>query len=172
MDVWVELDDADRGLWEEFAERYHFRAGTSPRSWPAIDEPTPSITWDLSRVFAGDCLGGFKTGMRRVAEFVLGTLQGCTVWYESVVLHDRAHPSRVIRPHAVGSVDDVPGWDTGGLFPNGDYTIFVDPRYRFGILGHPWEQSLCVFGDEALRAVSKRDIGILGPIIRRDGQPA
>jgi hypothetical protein len=172
MDVWVEVDDADRCLWEEFAQRFHFRAGTSPASWPAIDEPTPSTAWDLSSVFAGECLGGFATGVRRVAELVLGTLQDCTVWYESVVFHDWVHPSKVFRPHAAGSVDDVPGWDTGGLFPNGDYTIFVNPGYRFGILGHPWERSLCVFGDEALASVSKRDIGILRPVIRRNGQPA
>jgi hypothetical protein len=178
VDVWVELaDDAGRRLWAEFAQRFRFRAGVARTSWPAIDEPAPSVTWDLSRVFAGDCTGGFEAGMRRMAELVLCTLQDCTGCTESVVFHDWAHPSRLFHPHAVEAVDDVPGWDTGGLFPNGDYTIFVSRDHRLGIVGHPWEQSLCVFGDQALRAASTcaastRDEGILGPIIRRDGQPA
>ncbi len=36
-----------------------------------------------------------------------------------------AHPSSLFRPHKVDHPEEVPGWEVGGLFPNGDSTIFV-----------------------------------------------
>jgi hypothetical protein len=63
-DGWVELEwEAGKVLWNDFAERFRFRAGSAPKDWPAIAEPVPSVTWDLSPIFSGDCPGGFDTGM-------------------------------------------------------------------------------------------------------------
>jgi hypothetical protein len=128
------------------ADRYQFRSATIPEGWPAIIEPAPSVVWDLSPVFDGDYPGGFNAGSRDVADLVLGTLQDCIEWWESIVSHDWVHPSCLFRPHKVDEPEEVPDWDVGGLFPNGDYTTFVGRDDAFGILGHPWERSLCVFG--------------------------
>jgi uncharacterized protein DUF2716 len=69
-EVWVELDwDAGKVLWAEFADRFQFRAGTNPDRWPAIVEPTPSVVWDLSRIFTGDCPGGFVASCRDVTDW-------------------------------------------------------------------------------------------------------
>ena len=51
--------------------------------------------------------------------------------------------------------------------PNGDYTIFVGRDHAFGIVGHPWEQSLCVFGELAVNAFAARNQGALPEIRRR-----
>jgi hypothetical protein len=171
-DAWVDLDwDAGKVLWAEFAERFQFRSGVDPRDWPAIVEPVPSVVWDLSPVFTGEYSGGFAAGCRDVAALVLGTLQDCTEWYETVLFHDWVHPSHLFRPHKVDGPNEVPGWDVGGLFPNGDYTIFVGRDYAFGILGHPWEQSLCVFGARAEAAFTARNRNVLTTVLRRDAQP-
>jgi Protein of unknown function (DUF2716) len=168
--VWTELErDAGRQLWAEFAERYHFRAGTSPKAWPGIREPTPSITWDLSAIFRGP---QFDEDSRAVAQLVLDVLTVCTEWWESVVFHDWVHPSAQFWPHRVDTLDDVPSWDAGGLFPNGDYTIFLARGDRFGVFGHPWEQTLCVFGADALAALRQHNHGALTHILRQDGQPS
>jgi hypothetical protein len=65
----------------------------------------------------------------------------------------------------------VPGWDVGGLLPNGDYTIFVGRDHAYGILGHPWERSLCIFGEPALAVFTARNQAIPPTILRRDGNP-
>ena len=70
----------------------------------------------------------------------------------AVAFHDWVHPSLLFWPHQADRPEDVPGWDGGGLFPNGDYTIFVGRDYAFGVLGHPWERSSCVFGEPAVAA--------------------
>ena len=76
----------------------------------------------------------------------------------------------LFRPHQVDDPREVPGWDTGGLFPNGDYTIFVGREDGFGLVGHPWERSLCVFGAPAVDAFVARNVGILATVIRRDAR--
>jgi Protein of unknown function (DUF2716) len=171
-EAWVELDrSAGNALWAEFADRFQFRAGINSDRWPAIVEPLPSVVWDLSPIFAGAYPGGFAIGCRDVAALVLGTLQDCTEWPETVAFHDWVHPSLLLRPSKVDEPEEVPGWDVGGLFPNGDYTIFVGRDFAFGVLGHPWEQSLLVFGALAVTAFEARNNGKLTTVLRRDGQP-
>ncbi|MBV9847146.1 MAG: DUF2716 domain-containing protein [Kutzneria sp.] len=167
--VWGELEhEAERALWADFAATFGFRAGTEPSDWPAIDEPVPSLTWDLAQVFAaGD---RFTELARPVAQVVCDVLRACTVPDESVIHHDWVHPSVVFRPHRVIRVDDVANWETS-LFPNGDYSIFVACDLAFGVLGHPWEQSLCFFGAPAVEAVTEVNTGRLTTLLRRDGQP-
>jgi hypothetical protein len=172
-DVWVELEpDVERVLWAEFAQRFQFRAGVNPKSWPAIVEPAPSGVWDLAPIFESEAVGGFAAGSRQVAALVLGTLQDCVEWPETVAFHDGVHPSLLFRPHTADRPEDVPGWDVGGLFPNGDYTILIGRDFAFGIVGHPWERSLCVFGEPAVAAFARRNRGILHTVLRRDGRPA
>jgi hypothetical protein len=44
-EVWVELEwDAGKQLLAEFIENYQFRLGSGSEDWPAIVEPTPSVT--------------------------------------------------------------------------------------------------------------------------------
>jgi hypothetical protein len=169
---WVDLDrEVGDVLWADFAEQFRFRAGVTSKRWPAIAEPMPSVVWDLSPIFSGACPGGFDAGSLAVAGLVLGTLQDCTDWYETVAFHDAVHPSILFRPHSVDEPQDVPGWDVGGLFPNGDYTIFVGRDHAFGLVGNPWEQSLCVFGDSAVDAFVARNQGTLDRVLRRRSQP-
>jgi hypothetical protein len=171
-EVWVELDrEVGHHLLAEFMDRYQFRLGIESKDWPAIVEPTPSVTWDLASIFTGSYPGGFAAGCRDVAALVLGTLQDCTEWWETVVFHDWAHPSVLFRPHRVDEPEEVPGWEFGGLFPNGDYTIFLGRDAAFGILGHPWERTICVFGAPAVMAFTARNRGVLATVLRRDGRP-
>ena len=39
--------------------------------------------------------------------------------------------------------------------PDGEYTIFIEPQFRFGTFGHPWEWSLNIFGDLLIHKVRK-----------------
>ena len=101
-----------------------------------------------------------------VAGFVLGALQDCTEWYESVAFHDGVHPSAMFRPHALGVPHEDLRWDDGGLFPDGDFMIFVPRDHGYGIVGDPWAQTLCVFGMPAVEAVGRRNAGVLKPRLR------
>ncbi|WP_414646490.1 DUF2716 domain-containing protein [Embleya scabrispora] len=62
------------------------------------------------------------------------------------------------------------GWPFG-LYPDGDYHIFLAQDLRFGTFGHPWEHTLCVFGAELLNVIEQDIHHILGRPLRRDGAP-
>ena len=50
----------------------------------------------------------------------------------------------------------VGGWRRGTL--HGDYTIFLGRQDAFGLIGHPWERSLCAFGAPAVDAFVARNV--------------
>lgn len=53
-DAWTELTQGEYdAAWAAFEERFGFRAGVSPEAWPAITEPTPSVTFDLGVIEDG-----------------------------------------------------------------------------------------------------------------------
>jgi hypothetical protein len=37
--------------------------------------------------------------------------------------------------------------------PNGDYYIFLSEVFRTGTFGHPWEETMCIFGDRLLHGL-------------------
>ena len=38
-----------------------------------------------------------------------------------------------------------------GYYPDGDYYFFLDCRFRYGYLGHPWQKTVWLFGEELIR---------------------
>ena len=36
------------------------------------------------------------------------------------------------------------------FFPDGDYYFFIDEKFRFGYLGHPWRQEVWVWGEKLI----------------------
>lgn len=38
-------------------------------------------------------------------------------------------------------------------YPDGDYYFFVDPKWKYGMFGHPWLMQIAVFGEELIRSV-------------------
>jgi hypothetical protein len=154
---WLPVDDGDgEALWRRFAATFGFRAGTTAKDWPAIREPVPSVTYGLGP-FTGE-------RMAAVARLVADVLRAVTRPEETVVFHDWVHPSSRLLPHRLT--------DEGPLFPNGDYAIAVAEDLRFGVLGHPWERSLCFFGAAAVDAVDRLNRGTLTAVLRRDGTPS
>jgi hypothetical protein len=54
VEAWRELERADYDrYWARFDTSFDFRPGVKPDSWPAISEPVPSVTYDLSVIRDG-----------------------------------------------------------------------------------------------------------------------
>ena len=82
--AWQELDRADYDrYWARFDRAFGFRPGVGPDSWPAISEPVPSVTYDLSVVRDGpergaaydainaEALRAFVWSMPEISELVV-----------------------------------------------------------------------------------------------------
>lgn len=169
QDAWQQMplggaNPPDDILWDGFYSRFKFRPGME--SSPAIDEPTPSLTFDLTPIFdAGR--DGFSAGEDRLNAEVLEAFKA--VFRDSrIAVLDWQHPSYWLRPAAFDP-SDPEDWAVT-VFPNGDYYIFTAEDLSCGTFGHPWEQTLCVWGEPLVSDVRTRLSAWL-PIRRTDGKP-
>jgi Protein of unknown function (DUF2716) len=158
----VRSDEAGR-LWDRFDAAFRFRP--SLYEIPGIDEPTPSITYSLT----------YEDGTRAepvwVNRALLAALRRVTSVDDSVVVMNWQHPTYRCRPHWIRD-EDPPDqmWPTQ-IYPDHDYYIWMAEDLRYGTFGHPWEPSLCVFGEELLTALTEIGDEALGRTLRNNGTP-
>ncbi|MFI7547453.1 DUF2716 domain-containing protein, partial [Actinoplanes sp. NPDC049599] len=141
----METDDT---YWAPFQQRFAFRPGM--RSWPAIEEPRPSVTVDLAPIFAGSH-AQFAAGADAINSLALLALTRVLDPDSSLVVLDWQHQTYRFWPHQFACQSDQQ-WPTT-VFPNGDYYIFLTEDMSTGTFGHPWEQTLCVFGEHLVSAL-------------------
>lgn len=142
--AWVELPDPRYAEeWDRFGAAFRFRPSIYPEDWPTFREPGPSATWDISHL-----LSAFRSWDAEATPYNLALLHALRAWVppgEPVLALDLNHPSYDFYPHRFADPADPAGWRVPTL-PDGDYYLFVTADHRLGCLGHPWEQTLCVFG--------------------------
>jgi hypothetical protein len=164
-EAWTEPQEAEYDeYWATFYSQFEFRAGVSPDVWPAIKETTPSVTFDLSVI---------EDGPRRGAAYdaINAETLRAFVWAlppEELVVLDWQHPAYRFRP-GVQALAWRAEWRVP-VYPNGDYCAFLTPDFTEGTFGHPWEQTLCVIGEQ-LGASLGRSLETWLSIKRRDGVP-
>lgn len=143
--AWRIVQDDDR-YWDQFTARFAF----NHRNRPAIREPSPSTTFDLSPIFTGL---DFAAGEEEVNDAVLAAMLETFEPDQRLIALDWQHPTYLVWPHHIAPEND--GWRIQP-FPNGDYFIFVTEDMDQGMFGDPFEQTLCVIGEPLLRAVTLR----------------
>jgi hypothetical protein len=167
MRAYRELTGDEKAVWDRFDEEFDFRP--SMHRFPAITEPTPSVTWSLSSLDDDPGYGRLDRLVQIVhAGFTALAGEG------AILCLDWQHPCYRVWPSVIGpeNIDPPgqPGWPLSPC-PDGDYFIYLAEDFRFGTFGHPWEQSLCVFGSDLLDLVEAGLHDILGKVMRRDGRP-
>jgi hypothetical protein len=159
-DAWIELPRHrhDR-VWDAFDEAFEFRPSPSERDWPSFREPAPSATWNIR-----DLLASFYPWKDpRATPYNLALLEALREHVgpdEPVLALDWQHASYEFYPHSFRGAEDPAGWCIPAL-PSGEYHLFVTEDHRLGSLGHPWEGTLCVFGEGFLETY--RRLTPLGP---------
>jgi hypothetical protein len=152
-------------VWDLFYEQFHFKPSVKAQDWPGIKEPTPSVTYDISHVFPELAAATAKESdlnMEVLTLFRQSVLPG-----ERLYALDWQHPCYWFNPYGQFEFSEV----YEGMipvFPDGDYSIFLADDFRFGTFGHPWEQTICVFGETLLKLIERDRPRMLGRVIRRN----
>jgi Protein of unknown function (DUF2716) len=158
--AWVELPyDRHRKVWDRFEAAFAFRPSVGPGGWPSFREPAPSLTWDVR-----DLLSAFNPWADTEATpynlALLAALRQCVPAEEPVLALDWHHAAYQFYPHRFRGAEEPTNWLVPAL-PSGEYHLFVTADHRLGSLGHPWEGTLCVFGEGFLEAYAR--LTPLGP---------
>ncbi|WP_083750884.1 DUF2716 domain-containing protein [Kribbella sp. ALI-6-A] len=140
-----------REIWDAVYEHFSFKP--SVHEFPGKVDPSPSMTWHLDVVDDDRLEAIVERGLRAAVR--PGELLRFLDWQHVGFEFD---PSRVGRA-------EYPDWP-GVAYPDGDYYLNVTPDLRLGTFGHPWEDTLCVFGADLLAVVRDDLTALLGPPIR------
>jgi hypothetical protein len=138
--AWEQIREENyEDFWGPFDARFSFQ----PRQRPGISEPTPSVTFDLDQVFEGSP-AEYAAGENAINALALVAMTRVFAPTERLLVLDWQHDSWWFRPHLQAIADDQ-RWPIE-VFPDGDYHVFLNEEMTAGTFGHPWEQTLCVFG--------------------------
>jgi hypothetical protein len=165
-DAWIELPRHRHDkVWDRFDEAFQFRPSVRPEDWPTFKEPAPSVTWDIS-----DLLGAFSPWRDPQATpcnlALWQALKECVAEDEPVLALDWQHTGYEFYPHRFRAPERPMNWCIPAL-PAGEYHIFLAEDHRLGSLGHPWAQTLCIFGEGFVEAYLRATPLGRGRIIRQ-----
>lgn len=128
--------------WAPFDARFHFKPDYYERSASAILLPEDSIVIDLAPIFDNEG-ARFAAGEAAVNAAALRAF----VWEAGdadLTALDWQHTPYRYSPavHVLSDLDHLPV----PVFPNGDYFIHASDGLEWGTFGHPWQQTLTVWG--------------------------
>jgi Protein of unknown function (DUF2716) len=157
MKAWIELNEQEYdSVWDSFYFWFNFSPST--HHFPGIVEPTPSVTYSFTYDLQLE---------KEIDDFydnVLKAFQDVLSLGKRIYALDWQHTCFWFDPHKFDKT-----WPIG--FPNGDYAIFIAEDFSFGYFGHPWEQTICVFGQPLLEAFEKYPPLLFEKAIRKNGKP-
>ena len=142
-DVWREVDN-DKA-WVLFNERFEFAPNYYERATPAIELPTDSVVIDLSPIVEHSG-ARFAAGIAAISSSALRAF----VWLaddDELIALDWQHHAYRYKPgeHALSTRPMVVP-----VFPDGDYVAHMKPDLRWGTVGHPWQRTLTIWGDDLI----------------------
>lgn len=171
----VALSDTEQdAVWQEFDTRFCFRPSIHSIDWPGIREPVPSVTDDIAGVYDLE-EQAYVAGLDDLERKLVAALRRVTAPGECIYFLDWQHSGALVDPHAWEPVTRRPDGRSpeewfSPFIPNGDYWIFLARDFRFGYFGHPWEKTVCLWGEPFLRKVEGDPPILLNAVLRRDGK--
>lgn len=141
--------------------------GRYGKSHLASDQRTSrTVTWSLDAL--DDDPGYAK--LDAMVGVVNDGLRACTAPEETLLNLDWHHDCYRISPHALAG-KHRPGCPAS-MMPDGDYNIHVAEGFRYDTFGHPWENTICMFGTSLLDRVASRVDEIPLRKVREGGRSA
>lgn len=166
---WIEIEFDDKeydNVWDRFYRKFNFNPSTYKEDWPSFRIEAPFITYDISHIYNNP---EFEKLHNDLEEKVIMALRACAQPSEYLYALDWQHPCYWFNPwldisercHKHPSL----GWVIP-ILPNGDYYIFLQKDFNWGILGHPWEESMCIFGSDLISSIEKNKPLLFSKILR------
>ncbi len=165
--AWRQLDDSEYGeMWDRFYLKFGFDRSKGLQS-PVIQDPTPSVTFDLGLLVDGP---NRASAVAAIEAEALRCFISALPEVETMFVLDWQHLAFEFRPKVEALDMDPKDFVNGypGVYPNGDYYAYLTPDFTEGTFGHPWEPSLCVIGPRMIDSLA-RSLSTWLPIKRIDG---
>jgi hypothetical protein len=166
MDNWIELSKLEyKDVWDRIYEKFKFEPSIS--HFPSFEVSGPFITYDVSMLLNGSIDSQkYDEIYNDLEKKSLLVFQELTRINEYMYALDWQHPSYWINPRLEFPRDEFDEW-TVPIFPNGDYYFFINQNFEWGLLGHPWERTITIFGKELIMSFKGHQPIIFQKILRQ-----
>ena len=143
-------------VWDSFYKAFSFRPSVDG-PFPAILEPKDSITFDfpLPRDIHDEMIV-------ELAEAIFESFSESIRASDEIYYLDWQHECFAI------TLNDITN-NRFNAYPNGDYAILISKDMRVGTFGHPWEDTICIFGESFVKAMLQRKPKIFHTVVRNSG---
>lgn len=139
--------------WDAFYDVFKFRPSVDG-PFPAILEPLQSVTFRLRDRYEDAELDELRDAIFHAFSVTIGSS-------EEVYYLDWQHECFGVK------IDTKSSWVNG--YPDGDYAILLAKDMQSGTFAHPWEGSICFFGDAFVKEILEKRPFILEREIRNKG---
>ncbi|UJF35521.1 DUF2716 domain-containing protein [Paenibacillus hexagrammi] len=157
MNNWISLrDDEYRRVWDKFYKDFSFKPSIDPQNWPSFTINLPYVTFELTKNYNNEDIDELE-------EIYKAALRSCLEPEEYIYALDWQHESFLYSPYLQDTIPSI------SFYPDGDYYLFLRKDFSFGFLGHPWEHSITIFGEELIKKLLIHKPRIFNGIIRRSG---
>lgn len=161
MENWIQLSEQEcTDIYRKINTELHFKPSMS--KFPSFKAPYPFITYDVSNYYNEKDFLEFENDLETKVLLVFQELTSCD---EKIVAFDWQHEAYWFNPHLPFEKNEFEEWHVP-IFPNGDYYFFIQKKFKWGLLGHPWEKSITIFGEEMIKCVSKYQPKLFKKMIR------
>jgi hypothetical protein len=148
-EAWCELEgEIEDAVWNRYRKEFSFKPSVTPADWPSIIEPTPSVTYSIATLYDQEHFWEFVGEIHQKA---LTAFRNRVLPEQKLYVLDWQHPCYSFNAHFAFNAEQFDEWRIP-VFPDGDYYIFLAEDFTFGTFGHPWEQTICVFGQALIDA--------------------
>ncbi|MFD3446716.1 DUF2716 domain-containing protein [Microbacteriaceae bacterium 4G12] len=163
MKNWIELSKKEyKNVWDKIYNEFNFKPSIS--QFPSFTIPSSYITYDVS--IMPEDLNVIDNLYNELEEKSLIAFQEITQKNEYIYALNWQHACYWINLNLEFPRDEDGEW-TIPIFPDGDYHFFIQKDFQWGYLGHPWEKTITVFGDELISAVDKHRPKVFKNVIRK-----
>jgi hypothetical protein len=162
--AWVEVEYDE--VWGRFDDEFAFHPNVGPRfKRPGIKEPSPSETYSIGGIY-GQGEEHYDELDNDLMAFALAMFRSLTAPDEFIYALDWQHQSFKFFPHVPFELTEFGEWPVP-ILPNGDYYIFLEKDFNWGVFGHPWERTMCFWGNNALSFLHGRRPKLLTNLLRK-----
>ncbi|GEC88155.1 DUF2716 domain-containing protein [Brevibacillus brevis] len=155
MDNWIPISDVQyRLVWGRFYKDFNFKPSVHSSDWPSFHLPIPFVTFDITEYTDED--------IDDLEEKCVTNLRAVTGSDEFIYALDWHHDCYLYNPH----LENSNASRRIGFYPDGDYSFYLHKDFKWGYLGHPWEQSISIFGEELIHHFERNRPTIFGKIVR------
>ncbi len=154
------LDDQEyERVWDEFEARFEFKPDYYNLNEPAIKEPAQSIIFSWRRNLSAEDVDALE-------QVILEAFSELTPDQGIMYALDWQHESYKFDPH-----NDYRGMPIP-IFPDGDYSIFLNSTMDMGTFAHPWQETICIFGRDLVNIIEAKLPFLYARVERRSPQPS